>query len=218
MTVVAGPERPLAVDSDAAGFHGDYARAREEALRFLPRHPGRESDWEERVAEVEGREPAGTVWERAAREAERLGADETSREGAAALAAGRVLCVTTGQQPGLFLGPLYTIYKAMTAVALARRLQEKTGTRTVSVFWSAADDSDFGEVATAVLPGDDFRLARLSLDGGELPAGGMVGHLGTEGTRRALAGAGEVLRDRPAEAAIREHLLRALDSGAERAG
>src|SRR3989449_9490551 len=39
------------------------------------------------------------------------------------LAAGEVLVVTTGQQPGLFTGPLYPGYKALSAIALARRPQ-----------------------------------------------------------------------------------------------
>jgi len=35
------------------------------------------------------------------------------------LAGGEVLAITTGQQPALFTGPLYTVYKAMSAIALA---------------------------------------------------------------------------------------------------
>jgi bacillithiol synthase len=61
------------------------------------------------------------------------------------LAAGNILTVTTGQQPGLFTGPLYTIYKALSAVALARRLEAAWGVSVVPVFWVAGDDHDFAE-------------------------------------------------------------------------
>ncbi len=61
------------------------------------------------------------------------------------LAAGEALVVTTGQQPGLFTGPLYTVYKALSAIALARRLERDRRVPVVPVFWVAGDDHDFHE-------------------------------------------------------------------------
>ncbi len=61
------------------------------------------------------------------------------------LAQGPVLVVTTGQQPGLFTGPLYTVYKALSVLALARRIEREQGVPVVPVFWVAGDDHDFAE-------------------------------------------------------------------------
>jgi bacillithiol synthase len=55
------------------------------------------------------------------------------------------LVVTTGQQPGLFTGPLYTIYKALSTAALARVLERQWQRPVVPVFWVAGDDHDFAE-------------------------------------------------------------------------
>ena len=62
------------------------------------------------------------------------------------LFAGQALCVTTGQQPGLLTGPLYTVYKALSAVSLAQVAEERIGRPVVPVFWVAGDDHDFAEV------------------------------------------------------------------------
>lgn len=61
------------------------------------------------------------------------------------LASGEVLVVTTGQQPAVFTGPLYTVYKALSAIALARRLERERRVPVVPVFWVAGDDHDFQE-------------------------------------------------------------------------
>ncbi len=54
--------------------------------------------------------------------------------------------ICTGQQCGTLTGPLYTIYKAMTAILLADLLNQKGTARFVPVFWAASEDHDFAEV------------------------------------------------------------------------
>ena len=73
--------------------------------------------------------------------------------------------VVTGQQVGLFLGPLFTIYKAASAVAVARALSEESGTTVVPVFWLQTEDHDLPEIATCHLA--QFSEAPIAL---RLPA------------------------------------------------
>lgn len=72
-----------------------------------------------------------------------------ARLGAAKTPAGNEAVIATGQQPGIFTGPLYSIYKAITAIQLSARHAELHGTPCVPVFWVAGDDHDFEEVRTA---------------------------------------------------------------------
>jgi bacillithiol synthase len=72
------------------------------------------------------------------------------------------LAVVSGQQAGLFSGPLYTIYKALSAVKLAGCLTQRK-TKAVPVFWIATEDHDFPEVATAEFIGRDCKLANVAV-------------------------------------------------------
>jgi bacillithiol synthase len=58
------------------------------------------------------------------------------------------VAVVSGQQAGLFTGPLYTIYKALSAVKLTECLRGR-GYKAVPVFWIATEDHDFAEVSKA---------------------------------------------------------------------
>jgi len=73
------------------------------------------------------------------------------------------LAVTTGQQPGLFTGPLYTIYKAISAAVLARMLEQRWSRPVVPVFWVAGDDHDFAEAAAVSWLGNDGTPVRGTL-------------------------------------------------------
>jgi bacillithiol biosynthesis cysteine-adding enzyme BshC len=59
--------------------------------------------------------------------------------------------VVTGQQVALFGGPLFTPFKAATAIARARRAADQ-GHPHVALFWLASEDHDFAEVSHATFP------------------------------------------------------------------
>ncbi|HVX88498.1 MAG TPA: bacillithiol biosynthesis cysteine-adding enzyme BshC [Gemmatimonadales bacterium] len=86
----------------------------------------------------------------------------------------KALVVTTGQQPGLFTGPLYTIHKALSAKALAELLEARWQRPVVPLFWLAGDDHDFAEARTAAWLRSDGSVATGSLlprpaDAAQLP-------------------------------------------------
>lgn len=81
----------------------------------------------------------------------------------ARLRAPGALIITTGQQPGLFTGPLYTIHKALAAAALARRLEEEWRRPVVALLWVAGDDHDWTEASNASWLDAEGRLVHWSL-------------------------------------------------------
>ena len=119
--------------------------------------------------------PLGPVPEPRAGTPRRLAADVLAAivpgPGRDRLAAAPALVVTTGQQPGLFTGPLYTIYKALSAIALARRLERARGVPVVPVFWVAGDDHDFAEAnhAAFVATAGDTETIVLRERAGDAP-------------------------------------------------
>lgn len=77
----------------------------------------------------------------------------------------RAVVVVGGQQAGLFGGPLYTLYKALTVLALQARLEPVLKRPVVPVFWIASEDSDLAEVNHISFTGASGALVGVSLGG-----------------------------------------------------
>lgn len=105
------------------------------------------------------RETVATVLERQNRA---FGAGELSLQNIERLRRG-AFTVVSGQQVGLFGGPLLAVLKAAHAVKLARDLSQQ-GVDTIPVFWMASEDHDFAEVNHVELPQQDFSLKRLTVE------------------------------------------------------
>jgi bacillithiol biosynthesis cysteine-adding enzyme BshC len=86
------------------------------------------------------------------------------------------IAVVSGQQVGLFTGPLYTIYKALSAVKLAECMAQR-GIKAVPVFWMATEDHDFPEVAKAEFINRDCAFSSVSAPPELHPEGLPVGRV-----------------------------------------
>jgi len=100
-----------------------------------------------------------------------FGSPPRTFESIASLASPTTVAVVTGQQVGLFGGPLYTVFKTITAIKLASLLKSKLpGRDVVPIFWLEGEDHDFAEMnATSVLDADNQPVRCEYLPGGEMP-------------------------------------------------
>lgn len=124
-----------------------------------------------RAIPVERRAAMAAILER---QAEAWGLGDSSREALSRFARPDALVVVAGQQPGLFGGPLYTLYKAVTAVTLARSIEAASGKPVVPIFWVASDDHDFEEVRSAWVSDGGPDPMRLEVPLETAPAGASV--------------------------------------------
>ncbi|MGK7368698.1 MAG: bacillithiol biosynthesis cysteine-adding enzyme BshC [Candidatus Halalkalibacterium sp. M3_1C_030] len=80
------------------------------------------------------------------------------------------LAVVTGQQLGVLGGPLYTVFKILGSIHLAKSLETKLNRPVIPVFWLADEDHDYEEVKSlTVVNRDDTESFSLPDKSGNLP-------------------------------------------------
>src|SRR5215470_12466395 len=147
------------------------------------RFPGsyrKDETWSERARRRLGpASPSATpeLWHEAAEAHARWGASDATKRGLEDLASGKAVAVVAGQQPDALGGPVFTLAKVLTAAALARRIEHKTGVRAVPVFWCATEDSDFEEIRTVRFFGPALEPGEAVLPESAHQTGGLVGSI-----------------------------------------
>ena len=139
---------------------GDYLAGVPRATRFYRGSPFAAESYRRRAEELDAsvgpgaREVAASIVRPAGPRAVRALREVLGREG---------YFVTTGQQPGLLGGPLYGLYKALTAARLAEDLAAVLDRPVMPLFWVASEDHDWEEANHAHVIDGSNRLHRLTL-------------------------------------------------------
>ncbi len=197
----------------------DYCRAYDRVADFYA------GDWRERAewqaaADRAARRPVDRdpLADILREQNEAWGAGGATLKNIEALRDPETVAVVTGQQVGLFTGPLYTIYKTITTLQLAQALAAETGRTVVPVFWVEGEDHDADEIArTHILQHNE--VVPLEYEVPEPPEGQNHGAVGryslAEGPLQAvLDRLDEALPPSDFKPAVMEHIRAAYQPGA----
>jgi bacillithiol biosynthesis cysteine-adding enzyme BshC len=148
----------------AADYAYDFPRVAE----FFSGNPAAAQAWRDAIARTQayprGR---GAIADIVQAQQRRRGAPPEALAAASRLGEDDTVAIVTGQQAGLFGGPLFTLLKALTAIRLAERVREEHGVPAVAVFWIDAEDHDWNEVKTSAVL--DAELNVRSVSAGDPP-------------------------------------------------
>ena len=150
----------------------DYAFQFSALAPFFAGDPAARASWDAAIASAQKHPRArAELSALLAKQLERRNAPAAARDAAARLADPATVAVVTGQQAGLFGGPLFTLYKGLTAVKLAAQISNDHRVPAVAVFWVEAEDHDWDEVASVSVLDNELHRRTITL-----PAPAGAGH------------------------------------------
>jgi uncharacterized protein YllA (UPF0747 family) len=160
-------------------FATDYAFEYGHVARFFAGNPATTEAWAETIRRRQSHVGRPEEISRVVlAQQQRRGAPPAARAAAELLADPRTVVVITGQQAGLFGGPLFTLLKAATAMKLARRVADEHRVPVVPVFWIDAEDHDWPEVSGCTVLDAEMVPQTITLGdlsgAGHLPIGRLI--------------------------------------------
>jgi bacillithiol biosynthesis cysteine-adding enzyme BshC len=160
-------------------FATDYAFRFEQVARFFAGNPALPKAWAEVISRRQAHPGATADLARVVTaQQERRNAPRAARAAAERLADPQAVVVITGQQAGLFGGPLFTLLKAVTAMKLAAKVSREHGLPVIPVFWIDAEDHDWPEVSGCTVLDEEAAPRTIKLGApagaGQLPIGRLT--------------------------------------------
>ena len=142
----------------------DYAYNFPSLAPFYAGDPSASASWTGAIGRAQARErPRAEIADVLAAQQRRRGAPARAIEASRALADPRAVAIVTGQQAGLFGGPMYTLLKALTALRLAEVVAHTHQVPVVPIFWIDAEDHDWDEVRTCTVFDRELEPRTVSL-------------------------------------------------------
>ena len=142
----------------------EYARQFDRLAPLFAGNPADPAAWRQTIQRVsESPRDRQRVHAALQRQQDRRAAPREARDNAARLLDSASVAIVTGQQAGAFGGPLYTLLKAVTAIQLARKVEQDHQVPVVPVFWVDAEDHDWDEVRSARVLDAQFAVADVEL-------------------------------------------------------
>ena len=142
----------------------DYAYDFKSVAPFFSGDPADRRAWADAIARTQThdrrRDDVAAV---IARQQERRQSPPAARENGRLLADRKTVAIVTGQQAGLFGGPVFTLLKALTALKLADQVSRDHGVPAVAIFWIDGEDHDWEEVRSCTVFEHDLKPETVSL-------------------------------------------------------
>ncbi|MDE3057256.1 MAG: bacillithiol biosynthesis cysteine-adding enzyme BshC [Bacteroidota bacterium] len=171
-----------AFDSDITRLYVDYLSHFEKVQQFYSLDFHDRRSWKKAIAEIASRRVDRSTLVRVLTEQNKeIHCGIKTLANIDLLGNENTVAIVTGQQLGLFTGPLYTLYKTITAIRLAEKLTaEYPEFNFVPVFWVEGEDHDFEEVNHTFIISSTNQIAKIEyLPEGKLPERnlGAVGNI-----------------------------------------
>lgn len=144
----------------------DYAYDFRAVAPFFSGDPADRAAWADAIARTQAHERRrADIAAVIAAQQERRQAPPEARAAGRLLADRRTVAVVTGQQAGLFGGPLFTLLKALTALKLAEQVSRDHNVPAVAIFWIDAEDHDWEEVRSCTVFDETLAPRSVALPG-----------------------------------------------------